>query len=330
MDYAADAHDDSPFHLQRKHLYCGHEHSVVARFGQHLGHSMTAIFRSNFGQKVRFGDFKAANQSLSERIPDIALMTDDGVPLMIGEAKTPWRHDLEGFMTGTIEKSRRLLGQIARYLHIFNVKYGFLTTYNETIFLKQEPHPSIKGKWVLCVSPVINHHTSSGRVNGKADFRTYRGRVSLRECFLYIMNLAVKAPRAKNRMNDKSWVGKAGKWKHDDFISDDSEHSEENYQPRPTRNPRTASSRPPPERQGADMDEVERRIQRTRIDDEAKHLKWYKQIIDVYYSRSKSSWYYNAGDNRAYITLLEGADSDGRAYEWFVAGNIRYEARRRS
>ena len=45
------------------------------------------------------------------------------------------------------------------------LKYGFFTTYEETIFLKQEKHPTKKGKWVLWHSPVILHSTRSRQVN---------------------------------------------------------------------------------------------------------------------------------------------------------------------
>lgn len=48
----------------------------------------------------------------------------------------------------------RVTGQMAQYMHDLKVKYGFLTTYDETIFLRQV---LINGRWTLEYSPVIQH-----------------------------------------------------------------------------------------------------------------------------------------------------------------------------
>jgi hypothetical protein len=47
----------------------------------------------------------------------------------------------------------RVAGQVAQYMFIFKLKYGFFTTYDETIFLKQVQRPG--GTWKLCYSDPI-------------------------------------------------------------------------------------------------------------------------------------------------------------------------------
>lgn len=46
-------------------------------------------------------------------------------------------------------------GQIAGHVQKTGMKYGFLTTYEQTIFLKQEQLPS--GTWALFYGDVIPH-----------------------------------------------------------------------------------------------------------------------------------------------------------------------------
>ncbi|KAL1998285.1 hypothetical protein VTN02DRAFT_6463 [Thermoascus thermophilus] len=81
---------------------------------------------------------------------------------------------------------RNYLGQISQYMYLAKVKYAFLTTYDQTIFLKQEPHPTKQSQWALWHSNVISHTTASEEVDPKAKFDAYRNRVSLRECFLFL------------------------------------------------------------------------------------------------------------------------------------------------
>ncbi|BAE56770.1 unnamed protein product [Aspergillus oryzae RIB40] len=58
LDYAPAKEDDHEFHIKKEQLLCGDEHSVVARFGQNVGHVMTSVLRGGVGTKLRFGDYK--------------------------------------------------------------------------------------------------------------------------------------------------------------------------------------------------------------------------------------------------------------------------------
>jgi hypothetical protein len=74
-------------------------------------------------------------------------------------------------------------GQISKYMYLAKVKYGFLTTYDQTMFFKQGPDPrqNKKGNWVLHHSNVIRHNTESDTSLGGGEPRySYRGKVSVR------------------------------------------------------------------------------------------------------------------------------------------------------
>jgi len=68
-----------------------------------------------------------------------------------------WRlygSNLDRSIVRNTRKRVRWLGQIGVYIYHAKVRYGFISTYNETIFLKQEQNPS-SGVFGLWYSPVI-------------------------------------------------------------------------------------------------------------------------------------------------------------------------------
>lgn len=87
-------------------------------------------------------------------------------------------------------------------------KYGFLTSYNETIFLKQEKKASSNDKWVLYCSPAIAHNTLWSLTPPWAHPYEFEGKrkVTLRECFLYIIDLGWQQQMASNTMADSDWI----------------------------------------------------------------------------------------------------------------------------
>ncbi|KAL1979308.1 hypothetical protein VTN96DRAFT_6228 [Rasamsonia emersonii] len=88
LDYAPDDHDDNSCHVKNEQLFCGDEHSVVARFGQNVGHVMTSVIRACKGADIRFGDFKSAvPQSGFTKVPDIAIMDSKARLLFVAKQK---------------------------------------------------------------------------------------------------------------------------------------------------------------------------------------------------------------------------------------------------
>jgi hypothetical protein len=109
---------------------------------------------------------------------------------------------------------RNHIGQISRYMFHAKVRYGFLSTYKGTIFLKQEQDISTyRQSWVLWYSNIISHETSSSDVApGISNPLEYHDKVSVRECFLFFAQEIQKGDhKATNTMNAREWVGMRSK-----------------------------------------------------------------------------------------------------------------------
>ena len=86
------------------------------------------------------------------------------------------------------------------------VRYGFLTTYHYTIFLKQEQNTD--GRWVLWYSNPIAHTTSSSDITpGVTNPLAYHGKISVRECMLFLAHeIQNENYKATNSMGIWKWV----------------------------------------------------------------------------------------------------------------------------
>ncbi|KAB8277032.1 hypothetical protein BDV30DRAFT_223995 [Aspergillus minisclerotigenes] len=110
---------------------------------------------------------------MTGKVPDVVLMTTSGSMRIVGEMKTRWvvalahlRHILES------------KAQIAGYMKMSDRKYGFISTYEETIFLKQDFK---MGSWTLFHGHAIRHSTTGQEGLDFVD------KVSLRECFWFLI-----------------------------------------------------------------------------------------------------------------------------------------------
>ena len=77
-------------------------------------------------------------------------------------------------------------------------KYGFLSIYQETIFLRQD---LVNGQWCLFVSDIVSHNAKSEP-----------NHATLRQCFWYIMSRPVTVYHVKNdtpmsqRVQNSYWL----------------------------------------------------------------------------------------------------------------------------
>ena len=85
-------------------------------------------------------------------------------------------------------------------MDVMNLKYGALTTYDETLFLRQTV---VGGRWTLELSPV--KHFSDTYTN--ADPQS----VTVRQCFWYLGQLALKGARF-NRSGGSGSQGQIMPW----------------------------------------------------------------------------------------------------------------------
>lgn len=106
--------------LQNEQVLCGDETSVSGRFTQNVLHPVTAVSRLT-DIAIQFGDFKICEESrkterifartdMSEgrKIPDyVATNPKDSKLRFVGEAKTPWKHNLMKFVKSYREENNR-------------------------------------------------------------------------------------------------------------------------------------------------------------------------------------------------------------------------------
>ncbi|KAL4968317.1 uncharacterized protein BDV14DRAFT_197102 [Aspergillus stella-maris] len=204
--------DGIPIKLEQ--FLCGDEPSVCGRYAQNALSPAAAVALAS-GLSGRFGDFKTCSEGSNtpnshrdrhHQIPDFVAtrsksneklhLRSDTKPKMLlaGEAKTWWVHDLllwfkrwkkslQDLDANKARFLRRALGQIAQYMHTYQVKYGFLTTYEYTIFIRQDNYQDAEGMWRACLSisrPIHRSETPFGSSEGSP-------RLSIRQCIYYLL-----------------------------------------------------------------------------------------------------------------------------------------------
>ncbi|KAJ5116639.1 hypothetical protein N7456_000987 [Penicillium angulare] len=173
--------------LTREVYQVGDEHGVQSRFSQNVGHILTIIAEDN-NLNFRFVDAKSVDLG-SLKTPDFLIRNRPLTSILaVGELKTPWvlPHSLSRAISqaaaGKEELIRHILGQIAGYMNEFSLKYGIISTYEETVFLRQTV---ARGRWCLDYSPVV-YHGNQYRDNGPRRSPT----ISTRQGFMHIARLA--------------------------------------------------------------------------------------------------------------------------------------------
>ncbi|KAH8427142.1 uncharacterized protein LDX57_004859 [Aspergillus melleus] len=169
--------------LFNEHVWVGDETGVQGRFTNNIGQAVSAACRV-FGLDIAFADFRASNAVMGGWVPDSGCITAAGELRGVGEDKVGWvpAHSLTDAVEEGGRYLRKVVGQIARYLRLGQVRYGFLTTYDETIFLRQVK--SRGGVWRLEYSEPIRHDARAGQNSGE---------ITLREAFWYFAAKAAGA-----------------------------------------------------------------------------------------------------------------------------------------
>jgi hypothetical protein len=105
-----------------------------------------------------FADFKCSGQDYKNTPDVVGLSTDvQGKEelRLVGELKVPWvvPHHSLSYAYDHPQRLRHLLGQAILYMGDLQCGFGFLSTYDETFFLRQVQLAS--GQWIVEYSPVI-------------------------------------------------------------------------------------------------------------------------------------------------------------------------------
>lgn len=169
--------------IHKEKVFVGDENGLQGRFQQSVGQVVGAALEAEF-INISFGDFKTAGV-VYRGTPDCIMVLDENTPILeikaVGELKVPWVavHNLEkGFKRD--DRRRGLLGQLAEYMYDLKVKYGWMSTYEDTVLLRQV---KAEGIWYLEYSPVVKYTTSYLPSNNS-------GIPSLRQCFFHLASVA--------------------------------------------------------------------------------------------------------------------------------------------
>jgi hypothetical protein len=170
--------------LDQEIFELGDEHGLQARFSQSLGSVLGHVFSAQ-SIDLKFADFKSLGISYTG-IPDVILKDSSNKLQVVGELKAPWveQHKMSAAMDNE-SMIRTLLAQPILYMLELKCKYGFLSSYDETIFLRQE---KINGVWEIEYSTAINGITSYVQSDPTDLLGTPI--VSVKQCFLYVGTLA--------------------------------------------------------------------------------------------------------------------------------------------
>jgi hypothetical protein len=214
---------NTPNAIHHEHYRCGDEISVSTRLVHNVLHVLTAVSKE-LNQGVGWSDSNSSVQGVAgaRHVPDFIALANGKELRMVGEAKTPLTNDLVQAVNQVTSRaqiwqrlgepytlpppSKRslnqynfLIGQVAKYMKEYYTKYGFFTTYDYTIFLKQERRDD---NWVLWHSRPIACGVQCSFPNPPGDLA---GGVSVRECFFYLQTEIWRGHwYAENRSN--LWV----------------------------------------------------------------------------------------------------------------------------
>ncbi|KAJ5521607.1 hypothetical protein N7527_005722 [Penicillium freii] len=183
--------------FQDDHFQVGDEAGVQSRFTQHYGEELGRIFEAQ-GIDVLFSDFKSLGLGY-ENTPDSALKTQGNELKAVGEIKVPWIKAHQPSRAYEYDDVlRRLLSQPIQYMQDLNCAYGFYTTYDETIFLRQV---LVNGVWEIQYSPCV-----LAKYRYQETTPSTTPIVSVKQCFLYVATLARQQGPLAYNVAAPAWV----------------------------------------------------------------------------------------------------------------------------
>lgn len=188
--------------IDQNKVFVGDEAGVQGRFQEAIGQTLGKVFEAQ-GLDIQFADFKCL-PNLGNKTPDCIMKTSTNQLKLVGELKAPWvsQHHIKDALRDLpfLPRShfRVLIAQVLKYMKDLGCMYGFLSNYEETIFLRQRYNGTT---WVVDFSPVIL--ASSVSAPGLPS-----PMVSARECFFYIATLAHQQGMVTNPLPSNSWVAR--------------------------------------------------------------------------------------------------------------------------
>lgn len=117
----------------------GDEHGLQGRFQQSVGQ---VVGSENIA--VKFGGFKSADIASVypgyTLTPEVALISTDPVDIdqikAVRELKSPWVDQHKSKSYPTAQRKTKLFAQLIGYVLDLKVRYGFMSNYDGTVFLR--------------------------------------------------------------------------------------------------------------------------------------------------------------------------------------------------
>lgn len=188
-------------------IFCvGDEHGLQGRFQQAIGQVFGSALEAQ-AVNLYFADFKCSGLDY-KNVPDIVVLstTLQGTEelRLVGELKVPWvfPHHSLSYAYGDPQRLRRFLGQPILYMGDLQCAFGFISTYDETVFLRQVQLAS--GQWSVEYSPVI-YSTDVYEPSGSQGPGSGLS-VSMKQCMFYVAMLASAQGPVNNQTPAAQWV----------------------------------------------------------------------------------------------------------------------------
>lgn len=201
------SHANGPHTLEPDRIHIGDEHGLQGRFQQAIGHALGAALEAK-SVNLYFGDFKCSGSDY-HNIPDVVALQDGSGSTsikLIGELKVPWvgAHDLHTAAQDE-DSLRRKLAQPVRDMQQLECEYGFISTYEHTIFLRQFQFPD--GRWEVWYSPPISSSTYYATTTpSHQGAQAALPQVSMKQCMFYVCSLASMSSLVVNQT--RGWIRK--------------------------------------------------------------------------------------------------------------------------
>ena len=187
-------------------VYFGNEHGLQRRFQQEIGQEFGAALQAN-SVELQFADFKCSGSSYKNPSDLLALSEDSGVAnvKIVGELKVPWveEHSLDAADENDHPRLAVKLALPIRDMQLLGCEYGFISTYDETVFLRQYQSPG--GTWEVWYCLVVrssNYYIPTPQPPQGTGISL--AQVSMKQTMFYVCSLASTADELVNKTND--WV----------------------------------------------------------------------------------------------------------------------------
>ncbi|GFF26314.1 hypothetical protein IFM58399_01370 [Aspergillus lentulus] len=139
LDANVSVTDDSDMN---EHYHVGNELGLTGRFNKHVCDPVAKVLSVTEHAHLTFGDFQAAVHTQCSDVPDVVVLSAPRLNVItVGGLKPFWTVLLEDYPVNRgparIAPMQPHFGQLVSYMRTNELKYGFLSTYRSTVFVRR-------------------------------------------------------------------------------------------------------------------------------------------------------------------------------------------------